>query len=227
MDEKTRWDGWLSPRVWLPGAAILSAVVIALSVVAGLALRDDGNGPGDGGLTGASRPPLHDHADFLMVIRGQKVDFDKPEYFSDTAGKELSLYVHLHAPRASVVHVHAALTTWDEFLRSLGFTLNDPSFAGVTVDKTCMTPKDGAPLCNTATETWKFIANGVAVDGVSNVFIGDLGRVLFSYGPESVEQVMKGQWPLITDEACIPSQACPQRADAEYEPCSGAGQCGR
>lgn len=227
LEPAGRWDGWLGPRTWIPAAAILGAIIVALGVVAALALRDDGGSESADGGAHSSRPPLHDHADFLLFIRGQKWDFNQEKYFSDTPGKELSPNVHLHAPRFNVVHVHTSLTTWDEFLRSLGFTLDDPSFQGVTEDRTCLSTPDGQKLCNTATEKWKFIANGVQVDGISNVYIGDLTRVLISYGTEPVETVLKEQWAQITDEACIPSGACPQRAEADYEPCSGAGQCTR
>ena len=42
-----------------------------------------------------------------------------------------------------------------------------------------------------------FIANGVQVDGMANVNISDLSRILFSYGPETVEQVKDAGKPFV------------------------------
>lgn len=230
-DEPARWDGWLGPKHWMPIVGVLSVAVIVLVVMLILdtgdgASANDGPAPG---VSGGTRPPTHEHADFALVIRGEKVDFSDPRFISDTEGKELSENVHIHAPRFSVVHVHRTLTTWDEFFRSLGFTLTDPSFPGTTRERTCMELLSGEKLCNSATESWKFIANGVPVDGLANVYIGDLARVLFSYGPESIDEVMAKQWPGVTGEACIPSELCVERipANEPKETCSGRqNSCG-
>jgi hypothetical protein len=231
-DEPARWDGWLGPKQWMPIVGVLSIAVIALVVLLAFRAGDSGAAGADErglGVAGGTRPLTHEHADFALVIRGEKFDFSDPRFISDTGGKELSENVHIHAPRFSVVHVHRTLTTWDEFFRSLGLTLTDPSFPGTTRERTCMELPSGEKLCNSATESWKFIANGVPVDGLANVYIGDLDRVLFSYGPESLGEVMSKQWPGVTDEACIPSELCVERipADEPKETCSGRqNSCG-
>lgn len=225
-DESPRWDGWLGPKQWMPIVGVLSIAVIALVVLLVLNSGDDASAGGDEaalGVSSGTRPLTHEHADFALVIRGETFDFSQPQFLSDTEGKELSENVHIHAFRYSVVHVHRTLSTWDEFFRSLGFTLTDPSFPGTTSERTCLQLPSGEKLCNSATETWKFIANGVPVDGLANVNIGDLDRVLFSFGPETVEQVLAGQWPGVSDEACIPSELCVDRIPAgePKETCSG------
>ncbi len=231
MAGDSRWDGWLGPKQWMPIVGILSLAVIALAVMLVLNLGGDDAGAEGGGSTTTTgvRPPVHLHADFALVIRGQKFDFNQEQFLSEAEGRELSANVHIHAPRTDVVHVHTAFVTWDEFLRSVGFKLDDPSFPGITAERTCMTLPSGEKLCNSATETWKFIANGIQVDGLSNVQVGDLNRVLFSYGPESFDQVMKEQWTRVTDQACIPSELCASRipADEPPEQCSGKGLCGK
>ncbi|MEO8540217.1 MAG: hypothetical protein ABI577_10795 [bacterium] len=228
MAEKTRWDGFLGPKQWMPIVGVLSVAVIALAVALVLNLGDDSGGATSGG-TNQGKVPTHQHADFLVMIRGQKFDFNQPQFVSHADGKELSDFVHIHEPRYTVVHVHQTLTKWDDFFTSLGFTLNDPSFPGVDSARTCMTLPDKTKLCNTDTEKWKFIANGVPVDGMSNVYISDLSRVLFSYGPESVDQVLKEQWPQVTDQACIPSELCLNRIDPNEPPeeCTGKGTCSK
>ncbi len=227
--ERERWDGWLGPRQWMPILGILSVAVIALAVLLFLntddAGADDANGPPVSGV----RPVTHEHADFAVVIRGEMFDFGQPQFLSDTEGNELSQHAHIHERRFTLVHVHSTLTTWDEFFRSVGFQLTDPTFSGVTSERTCMVLPDETELCNTETERWSFIANGVPVDGMALVNIGDLDRILFSYGPETPEEALERYYGLVTDQACIPSVLCVDRipADEPPETCSGRGQCTR
>jgi hypothetical protein len=225
MAEKERWDGWLGPKQWMPVVGILSLAIIGLAVMLVLNMGDDedanaGNGSGSG------RVPTHVHADFALYIRGERFDFNRPEFIT-TEDEAVSPNVHLHEPRYDVAHVHTTLTKWDEFFSSLGFTLTDPSFPGVEGNNVCMTLPGGVKLCNNGTDTWKFIANGVPVDGLSNVIIGDLSRVLFSYGPETIDQVMAQQYPQVTNQACIPSELCLDRVDPNEPPeiCSGGTTC--
>ena len=77
MAEKERWDGWLGPKQWMPILGVLSVAVLALGVLLFLNMDDDDEP--DGG-TGPSRVPTHEHADFALFIRGQKFDFNKPEF---------------------------------------------------------------------------------------------------------------------------------------------------
>lgn len=213
---------------WAAAAAVFglaTAVLAGVLVVGG----DDGEAAGAGNAPPGTRAATHEHADFALVIRGERFDFNRPEFLSDAEGKELSEHVHIHAPRYTVVHVHSTLVTWDEFFRSLGFTLTDPSFPGVTPERTCLELPSKEKLCNTATERWSFIANGVPVDGLANVNIGDLDRVLLSYGPETPEEALAKYWGLVTDQACIPSELCTARIppDEPPETCSGRGACTR
>jgi hypothetical protein len=231
-----RWFAGAAPgsaRIWAGAAVVLAAAAAVLGGL--LAWRWDGSGENterraDAPWTaGGPRAPTHEHADFALVIRGQRFDFGQPQFLSDAEGRELSEHVHIHAPRLTVVHVHSTLVTWDEFFRSLGFTLTDPSFPGVTPDRTCLRLPSGEKLCNSGTERWSFIANGVPVDGLATVTIGDLDRVLFSYGPETPEEALAKYWGLVTDQACIPSELCRARIppDEPPETCSGRGACTR
>lgn len=223
-----------SARVWMAAASVLGAAAVVLGGL--LAWRWDRGtdsaatgGGGPGWTATGPRAPTHEHADFAVVIRGERFDFSRPRYLSDTEGQELSEHVHIHAPRFTVVHVHATLVTWGEFFGSLGFRLTDPSFPGVTEERTCLELPSGEKLCNTAAERWSFIANGVPVDGLAAVNIGDLDRVLLSYGPETPGEALAKYWGLVTDEACIPSGLCAARIPANEPPerCSGRGTCTR
>lgn len=224
MADNERWDGWLGPKQWMPIVGILSVAVIALAVLLFLNMGDDDEtSPGSGG--GAGRVPTHEHADFAVFVRGEQVDFSPYMLGADDTPKTDN--VHLHEDRPNVVHVHTTLTKWDEFFSSIGFQLTDPSFPGITDDRTCLEMPDGEKICNTATEKWKFVVNGVPVDGISNVNIGDLSRAVLSYGPETVEQVVQAQYPLVSDQACIVSELCIARIDPNEPPenCGGRGTC--
>ena len=224
MADRERWDGWLGPKQWMPIVGVLSIAVIALAVFLVLNIGDDDGGSDSGG---HGRVPTHEHADFAVFIRGQQFDFTP--FMIGESDTPRSNNVHLHDPRPNVVHVHTTLTTWDEFFGSIGFTLTDPSFPGISGDRVCMTLADGTKLCNNEAtgESWKFIANGVPVDGMANVNISELDRVVFSYGPETADQVVAQQFSRVTDQACIVSELCLARIDPNEPPenCGGQGVC--
>ena len=214
------WDGWLSPKVWVPIVAVLALGLIAAGVW--IVLDDGGSGTtvevvtcqiGEEGCE--NRQPTHMHADFALFIRGQQFDFNQPQFMTDT-GHEENPYAHLHEPRSTVVHVHYTGTTWDQFFRSLGFELTDPSAPNLDGSSSLKLPS-GEVLKEGNGETFKFFVNGVQVDGVSFTNIYDLDRVLISFGPESVDQVVSQQLPKVTDQACIPSGRCQDRVP-EGEP---------
>jgi hypothetical protein len=173
------------------------------------------------------RQQIHEHADFALFIRGHQFDFGRPEFIS-VEGHEKSENVHIHDPRHTVVHVHREQTTWDEFLRSLGFELTDPT-VGTPTEKACLKLPAGERLCTTATESFKFVMNGVRIDGIADLDIAGLSRLLISYGSESEADVFQNQWPRVSDEACIPAGVCQARgsgAGEHGEPCAKAsGQC--
>jgi len=172
-----------------------------------------------------SRQATHWHADFALFMDGQQFKFDDPKFIS-TEDEEKSAYAHIHDPRHTVVHVHYTGTTWQEFFDILGFDLNDRStVTGAVGGPACLTMPDGTKHCDGNGKTFKFIVNGVKVDGVATLDITDLDRVLISYGPESFDDVLKNQWPQVTDQACIPSERCKDRGSDPDEPCTGQGTC--
>lgn len=223
-------------------AAAIAIAAVVLAALIGLALGatvlagdgatqtkfvDRGCKIGEGGCT--ARFPVHVHADFAVFIDGQQFSFDQDRFVSGTSEKdELSPIVHIHRPRSTVVHVHQSGTTWDEFLRTLGFALTDPTLLpGLAPDRVTLTLPDGRVLKPEGGKTFKFYLNGVRVDGIGRIDIGDLARVLISYGSETEDQVRDQQLPKVTDQACIPSEKCPERIppDEPPEPCKGSGTC--
>jgi hypothetical protein len=211
-----------SSRYALPPVAWLALVVVLAGAVAALLfMRDSGAEatPADSGPVFLDidqlRQPVHWHADFAVFIRGERFDFDRPEFVSKE-GEEKNPWVHIHEPRDTVVHVHREQTTWDEFLTSLGFKITDTS----------LTLPSGERLENSDAETLKFYVNGVRIDTLMFQDILDLNQVLISFGSEADADVLSSQWPVVTDEACIPSGLCRDRGIPEDEPCGkGSGTC--
>ncbi len=211
MAEEGGWDGWLSPRQWIPGTVLLLAAIAAALF---FYFRDDDAGDGPSNI---NRQELHEHADFALFVRGQEFDFNRPEFLS-TEQEERSKNVHIHPPRLNVVHVHREQTTWDEFFLSLGMELTDSA----------LKLRGGETLRNSGNETLKFFVNGVRVDSIMFMNISDLDRVLISFGSETEEAVRATQLPQVTDEACIVSEVCKARippGGLEDEPCTGKAAC--
>jgi hypothetical protein len=221
-----RWDGWLSPKQWVPLTALLVIAIGVLVAFVALGTFDDSSAGPTATASVANNPDTHEHADFALFIRGQQFDFNQPQFIS-TDTHDVDPYVHIHEPRTTVVHVHKQGITWDMFFTSLGFTLNDPSFAAITPAQTSLKLPSGETLKTSATETFKFYVNGVKVDGVAAYGIHDLDRVLISYGSESDADVVATQLPKVTDQACIPSERCKDRIPAGEPPetCSVSNNC--
>ena len=213
----TSANSLLTPKVMLGAVLVLAAGVVALGVL--LFLGVNGTTKHEqalnlttctGGTPGcALRAEIHEHANFALFIDGKKFDFNKPEFLSEV-GQEKAADAHIHEPRYGVVHLHRGGTTWDMFVRSLGFGLTDPSFETVTNEQTCLKLPNGEKLCGDATKKFHFVVNGVKVNGVSTTEIHDLDRVLIAYGTETDAQAM-ALFAQVDDDACIPSLRCPER----------------
>ena len=227
---ESRWQ--LGPRVWGPVVGFLGVAAVALGLMVALGVNGNTKTVHDIptciiGTPGCdSRPAVHEHADFALYINGKQFDFGQPQFISHE-GDLQSGVVHIHDPRHTVVHVHRAKTTWGDFFTSLKFKLTDLSLIGTTKDKVCLTMPDSTKYCNDATNTWKFFLNGVQVDGLTFQDIHDVDRALFSYGPETVEQVRAQQLPQVTDQACIVSELCTDRINPNEPPenCTTSNTC--
>lgn len=207
----------LPGRIWMPLVAILGAAILGLGLMVALGVNGDTTItkivkqciPSEPGCE--TRPATHEHADFALWIRGKKFDFNQPQFIS-TETKELSDDVHIHAPRTTVVHVHRARTTWDEFFTSLGFQLNDSTLSA-TRGKASLKLPTGEVLTEGNGEKFTFYVNGVKVDGVARMNITDLDRVLISFGNQTDAQIAD-ELAQVTDQACIPSEKCLDRIPA-------------
>jgi hypothetical protein len=165
----------------------------------------------------ASRQAAHFHADFALFIDGNEFNFNQPQFVS-TDDDLIAADVHIHPERYTVVHVHYTNTTWARFFDTLGFTFADQSMPGITDGQVCLTMPSGEKHCNGDQGTFKFFVNGVPVNGLAGTNIGDLDRVLISYGTESAAEVAASQVTQVTDQACIPDERCKSRIPPNEPP---------
>ncbi len=113
----------------------------------------------------------HRHADFKLYINGEAVDFSQPKY------QLKSSYVHFEGGDGDVIHTHATGVTIGFFLQTLGIRL----------DENCITVNEKS--CNDDERTLKLFVNGKRTSNPRDHEIGNLGKILVSYGNESDEQI--------------------------------------
>lgn len=205
---------------WLVAEAALLVAVVASGIAAWSFVRGEGDGDEGAGARLASadelRQPVHWHADFRVVVRGEPYSFDDPRFIS-TEEKPLSPNVHIHAPRTNVVHVHREQTTWGELFDSLGLGLSGG----------CLRLPRMPELCSNERERLRYFVNGVEVDDVRFLPIADLQRLLVYYGPDDPATIRQRFDTWVTDEACMVSALCQERIPPEgleEEPCAIGGK---
>jgi hypothetical protein len=156
--------------------------------------------------------PVHFHANFAVVVDGQRVDFSGDQFMEEIgackAGHQMSPTerVHLHDNNQDVVHVHHDGVTWGHFFANLRGGLGDDYLR--LPDGRLLVPGDG--------KTLKFILNGQGEYSVYNQPIRSTDRLLVSFGSETEREVVERQFPLVADNAAEYNQK-PDPAS-----CSGA-----
>lgn len=161
--------------------------------------------------------PYHTHADVALFLNGQKIDLSEEKYMS-TPERALSKYVHLHDGKGNVVHFHAQNISIKTFLQSLGFAFDE--------EQGCVLTDENVSWCVNENSTWKIWVNGGDATFGFDYVPADLDRILISFGSETREQLLE-QFSLVTDEACIQSEKCPERGSPSPESsCVGSGECG-
>lgn len=108
----------------------------------------------------------HEHAIFLTFIKGQFIDFSKPEYMVQI--KE----VHIENLDGTVIHKHTTGVTIGYFLNSLG----------VGFDKDCLVLGKKEKYCNDGQNTLKFYVNGNQNNEFGNYVFRNNDKMLITYG---------------------------------------------
>lgn len=131
--------------------------------------------------------PPHFHANFLMYINGEQVDFSGDQFMEDVAGCSLTwkLYpkdrAHLHENNGETIHIHDDWVAWWHF-----FANNDFVFS-----ENFISSNDSKVYINSWDRRLKFILNGEEISNPYNKLIESQDRLLIIYGTQTDEESMK------------------------------------
>ena len=181
------------------GAAFLA--IIMISILIGFAFLASENKKQsiiprtgeDVPITSEEEEVYHVHADFVVIINGEKIDFSSPIY------NERDPRIHLHTPGqygGDVMHVEARGAVLGDFFTSVGMRLT----------KDCFSLR-GQSFCNNENNSLKFHVNKMKRNEYNEYSISDLDRILISYGNETSEEIQK-QSDAVTEAACVFSGKC-------------------
>lgn len=137
----------------------------------------------------------HYHANFAVYINGEREEFAFPTYYEEVAACTTAYHdnpkgrVHMHGQVNDVIHVHDMRVTYGNFFQNLGWGIGKDYLA--TLDE--IYREDD-------TNRLTFVLNGEEIDSVTNRVIGNLDKLLVSYGSESDEE-LQAQYGTIADTA--------------------------
>lgn len=142
----------------------------------------------------------HFHANYAVFIDGERLDLSGEEYMEDLASCRVDPLLmlpldrtHMHERNQDVVHVHARGVTWGHFFANIGFTLRDDFLR--TDERVMYEEAEGRSL--------KFILNGNPITSAYNELIKTEDRLLISFGTESVEELIGGQFDAVQANAHV------------------------
>jgi len=148
----------------------------------------------------AAQPPrhtVHYHANWAVFVDGERLDLTDGRYMEDVfqcsvdpTRQRPEDRVHMHEGNHDIVHVHAAGVTWGHLAANIGFGVGDDYLF-----------TDGARFESSPERDLKFVLNGSRVRSIRNLSIGDRDRLLISFGPETLEEVIATQFPVVAADA--------------------------
>lgn len=141
--------------------------------------------------------PPHYHANWAVVVNGEEVDFSADGYMQSVAGcaamnvVDPAERVHMHNNEGEVVHVHHTGVAWGHFFDNVGIAVG-PDYLILDGERRFF-EEEGRTL--------KFVLDGFVVGEIGTFPIRSGQRLLISYGPETTEQVLEEQFPLVAADA--------------------------
>ncbi len=153
--------------------------------------------------------PPHFHANFMMYIDGERVDFSDDKYMEDVSGCSLSglMYpkdrAHLHENNGDTIHIHDDGVSWGHFFANNWFTFGSNYIA---LD-------DERVLTDTAENKVTYVLNGKIVDNPFNILITSEDRLYINYGNQDEQSIIDAS-SFVSDNA--------GEYNAKYDP----GSCG-
>ncbi len=141
---------------------------------------------------------VHHHANWAMFVNGARVDLSGDVYMEDVAvcyaaGGDVTpaSRVHMHEGSQDVVHVHHGGTTWGHLLANLEFGSG----------KGYLATDSGDIYRNGEEGTLKFVLNGRGISAAHNEVIRSEDRLLISFGTESLDEIIAGQFSRVSNTA--------------------------
>lgn len=135
---------------------------------------------------------VHHHANFAVMVDGQKLDFSADQYMEDVGACSVDGTqrpedrVHLHDNNGDTIHIHAEGATWGHFFANLGFTLGSD----------LLQTDDGRryPAALSEDSEITFFLNGELVEAIDNQTIDSEDRLLIHLGEPLSEAVLLAQY---------------------------------
>ncbi len=153
----------------------------------------------------------HAHADLFVMLEGKPLDLSLETYQS-TKERELDPNVHLHDRKPNILHLHKEGVTLKTFFSSLSMNLSGR----------CLHLKKNnlETYCPEAEDNLVLYLNGIRQLSIEDYEPKDLDQLLITK-ENTDEKTLKQQLALISDEACIYSEKCPERGKPLTEECVG------
>lgn len=162
--------------------------------------------------------PNHTHADFLVMLDGEAVDFTD-EFFMTGASTEdhtrdeslpaMRKFLHLHDGLGHVIHRHKPGLTLQEFFDSIsvGFTAECILYRSSEIDRDM----------GCSEHPWRMFVNGQESPFSLNFDFADGDKILLTTAMD--DAAAEAEWNSITDDACRYSRTCPWRGAPPAENC--------
>ena len=169
--------------------------------------------------TPAQNPdPNHTHADFLVMLDGQAVDFTDAFFMSGESTEDhtrdesipaIRKFLHLHDGIGHVIHRHKPGLTLQDFFDSLsvGFTAECILYTSPAIDRDTQCSE----------HPWRMVVNGQERPFSLDYDFADGDKILLTTAVD--DAVLKAEWETMGDDACRYSQTCPWKGTPPAENC--------
>lgn len=156
---------------------------------------------------------MHYHANFVLIINGQKEMFQGMQYYTDVSMCTTNTVMtpteraHMHDNVNNVVHIEDHAVTWGQFFANIGWYMG-PDF---------IESPDGTMYKEAGSTKLNLLINGqdyTDLGGVANTVIKDKDKLLVSFGDES-NATLQQQYN------AIPNSAAHYDATKDPKTCSG------
>lgn len=134
----------------------------------------------------------HTHIDIVIAVNGEPLDLSQAKY-QESETNPLDPGVHMHDGNGKVLHFHEEGVTLKRYLTSIGMNPDDPLVV---------------------------VVNGLSIADRVYYQPMDLDKILISFGSPQPDELLE-QFKMVSNEACIYSEKCPERGKPPVENCVG------